>query len=380
MDPKILQAMGAIAQALAGNHPQEAQQIQQWVRAGGNYALPAAILGLALPLAPTVGVPATAILAALRGVQGGQPGGEEATRGIPMSVPGQRPPNTASPAGPATPQTGYGTLGYRGAIAGPSGIGAGMPSVFDNNQPGGAPGAGPVAGGPPTMRATQAPGPTGDYGSEITPQSVGLAPAMAAQNAATPAAGGGGNPGGIGNTENLALGEDDDYLLRFALKSAGFNPDVATPAEKIAAKYLAPMVQARRAAYGLNDPAGGNVGGLGQDIASFAKEFSTPGANFFGNASNYAKQILGGAGFANINGLKDPEQVMGAYASLLPLLYGGANPLVSQSAQDQTRKLFNMYKDADIHGADSGGAGIFQDWLARQKDLTPLIRSIFNMR
>jgi hypothetical protein len=376
MDPKILQAMSAIAQAMQGSHPNEAQQIQRWVQAGGNYALPASILMLALPIAPTIGVPAAAIMAGIKSVQGA-PATDTGTRGIPMSVPGQRPPNTTSPNGPSDPTTGPGTIGYRGAVAGPSGIGADNPSPFDNNQPGGAPGVGN------SVKAQVAAGPTGDLGSETAPSAAGLpnnpgATYNANNTPPTPAATGGGDvPGGFSANQANVLGEDSDYLLRFALKAAGFDPDVATPAEKIAAKYLAPMVEARRSAYGLMDPSGGNKQGLPQDIVNFAQEYSKPGANFYGNAAKYAQGILGGQGFqGGIAGIGDQEQRMAMYQALIPLLYGGSNPLIQQSTADQTKKLFNQYKDQDIQGGPNH-IGIFEDFVKQQQNLSPILRSIF---
>jgi hypothetical protein len=55
---------------------------------------------------------------------------------------------------------------------------------------------------------------------------------------------------------NLAtsLVANNDVLMRFAMQAAGFNPDIMTPASKIAAAKLGAMVQARRAAFGASDP------------------------------------------------------------------------------------------------------------------------------
>jgi hypothetical protein len=78
------------------------------------------------------------------------------------------------------------------------------------------------------------------------------------------------------------------------------------------------------------------IGGLPQDIASFAKEYTTPGASFYGNARNYAQGILGSQGFnSSLGGVGDQTDKFGMYQALVPLLYGGANPMIQQSVADQ---------------------------------------------
>src|SRR5690242_10802046 len=107
MSPEVLRAMQAIAQSLMASRPNEARAIQQWVAAGGNYALPASVFTLAATTAPTVGIPASLIMAAVRNVQGGN---APATEVMQRDQPGQA----------QAPATGPGTMGYRGAVAGPS--------------------------------------------------------------------------------------------------------------------------------------------------------------------------------------------------------------------------------------------------------------------
>jgi hypothetical protein len=74
----------------------------------------------------------------------------------------------------------------------------------------------------------------------------------------TPPAGGAGNPGGFSDQFGDVLGSNNDVLMRFAMQAAGFNPDIMTPASKIAAAKLGAMVQARRAAFGASDPSNGH--------------------------------------------------------------------------------------------------------------------------
>jgi hypothetical protein len=301
-----------------------------------------------------------------------------------------------------------------------------MPSPFDNTQPGGAPGVGPVAGGPPMQFASSPPGPTGDIGSETTPQSIGLNPAAATGGprdnqtpdypgrAPAPAAGGGAPgprdnqtpdypgrapapsagapvgapqgsgsssgslPGGFSAATGKYLTEDDSSLLRFAMQAAGFNPDVLTPATKIAMKALQGMVQARRAAFGAGTP-GQNVGGLPQDIASFAKEYTTPGADFYGHARDYAQGLMGGKDFQSfIGGLADPMDQYNMYKALTPLLYGGSNPMIQQSISDQLQRQQGLYSDQqrDNAGTPAGNMTIL-DFIRNQPNLNPALRSIF---
>jgi hypothetical protein len=57
-------------------------------------------------------------------------------------------------------------------------------------------------------------------------------------------------------------------------------------------------------------------------------------------------------------------------------MYGGSNPLIQQSTADQTKKLFNQYKDQDIQGGPNH-IGIFEDFVKQQQNLSPILRSIF---
>lgn len=365
MSPQLQQALTQLAAVLGTTNPQAAREIQQYVASGGTTPLSTATMATVEASLRSQGLSVLPNAGA-----GGTPGrlGPGATPSIQHNAQGQ--------------PTGY--------VPGDPGLGAkvaalqnGNPNVVQRTQELTPPGASgnPLAGTTPL--------PAGDRFAN-QPGAPGFAgpPTPAAQNAVAQATmppppgggagGGGGNPGGFNAGVADVLGEDDDYLLRFALQSAGFNPDIITPASRIAAKYLAPMVTARRSSYGLLDPSGGNKGGLPQDIAAFAKEYTDKGANFYGNAAEYAKQILGGAGFGAIGGIGDQEKRMGMYQALIPLLYGGANPLVQQSVGDQTKKLFNLYKDQDIMGGPDRKS-VFEDYLKTQQ-LSPLLQSIFGRR
>jgi hypothetical protein len=192
--------------------------------------------------------------------------------------------------------------------------------------------------------------------------------------------GGGTLPGGFTAAQGGILSEDDNQLIRFALQAAGLNPDRMGKFGQIAAKMLAPLVAARRNAFGIAD--GSNVGGLPQDIASFAKEFTTPGADFFGNAANYARQTMGSGGFTNaVNALGNPDQQIAMYQSLLPLLFGGSNPLIQQAAADTSQRTAAGYNDATFNASGvSPNEGIFSAWLNSQPNLDPLQRSIFGLQ
>lgn len=222
----------------------------------------------------------------------------------------------------------------------------------------------------------------GGTGTSTTPPANAGTPAPAqAGNAGYP----GGGPGGYSAAQGNVLGQDNSFLQDFAARAAGLNPDKLTRFSKIAIQALAPLVQARRAAFGLM---GGNANeqGLPQDIASFARDFTNGGANFFGNAQNYAQGVMNSDVFKNaVAGLQDQEQVQALYQGLMPLLYAGANPLIQQSAADvfgQTARNFNRQDFASLNGsAPKPGNGVFMDWLNQQgQQLDPITRRIFNIR
>lgn len=261
----------------------------------------------------------------------------------------------------------------------------GVSAADDNGIGGGGPeGAAAVAAA--AQQAKQAAGVAGQgqQGSSVTPQG----PQNGAQQ-------GGSNstlPGNFTPAQGAALSTDDDLLLSFALRAAGFNPNAVTGMSKLAARALMPLLQARRSAYGLMGDASGalqNVGGLPQDIASFAKEFTTKGADFYGNAQRYAQGVMGGDTFKNsIAGLGDAQQAGAVYQSLLPLLYAGSNPLVQQSAGDTFRRQMENfgYQDflgnvgADANNPNQTGGGILMDWLNKQQNIDPVTRRIFGLR
>lgn len=236
---------------------------------------------------------------------------------------------------------------------------------------------------------TGAPNPNAGQGVISNPtanQIPGSGANNAGAQAAMAAAGGGGgmtNNGGYSGAQGTALGQDDNMLVRFAMQAAGLNPDRLTHFSKIAGRALQPLVQARRAAFGLLGN-GATADGLPQDIANFAGEFTRGGANFFGNAQNYAQQVMGGDQFKNaVAGLQDQDQVQALYRSLMPLLYAGANPLVQQSAADTFDRQANQFNDQDfasLGGGPKPGGGIFMDWLNQQQNLDPITRRIFGMR
>lgn len=194
-------------------------------------------------------------------------------------------------------------------------------------------------------------------------------------------------PGGFNPAQGNALSKDDDLLLSFALRAAGFDPNHVTRYSKLAAQALLPLLQSRRNAYGLSGGEGGalaNVGGLPQDIAQFAKDFTTKGMDFYGNAQRYAQQAMNGETFKNsIAGLADQEQVAAMYQSMMPLLYAGSNPLVQQAAGDTFRRQmenFN-YRDAgfDLPGTPASN-GVLMDWLGSQQNVDPITRRIFGLK
>lgn len=253
MDPKVKLALEAIALGLKGTDPLAYGNIVAFM--AGREALKADTLMKVLPLLQRAGITAA-------------------------DLPAFRNP---------TPGTTGNTAADTTAINDP--IRGGQSSI------GRVPFSVPETGGRATMGrnvAESAPA----HPTSLTP---GQAFQNAAKNALPPSAGSQGaesmptiTPPGVGPQGNFTaaqgalLGEDDNQLVRFALQSAGLNPDRMGKFGQIVARMLAPLVAARRNAFGI--AGGDNVGGLPQDIASFAKEFTTPGVNAFGHAADYARQ------------------------------------------------------------------------------------------
>jgi hypothetical protein len=211
------------------------------------------------------------------------------------------------------------------------------------------------------------------------PTTPGRAPAPSAAPPPPPQGSGSSTlPGGFDAAQGDYLAGNDQELLRFAMRAAGFNPDVLTPATKIAMQALQGMVTARRAAFG-GGSAGMNTGGLPQDIASFAKEYTTPGADFYGHARDYAQSLLGGKDFQSfISGLGDPMDQFGMYKAIAPLLYGGSNPMIQKSISDQLQRQQGLYQDQQLDTAGTpAGQTTILDFIRNQPNLNPALRSIF---
>jgi hypothetical protein len=378
MDQTTLDALQRIATALAGSHPQEAAQLQAWVRTGGAGTLPPTVLGLVIATAPTVGIPAATLMAGLR-----QVASNASSQTLPKlagtvnsPVEGNVPENAGGP----------GTIGVAPAAT-TGGIQAtgnpleGVPAPAAGQQYANSPGAGAYATNPsgnsvPSLaeiaasnqRAAANPTPTN--GGALMP------PTSATGGGSAPV--GGGNPGGFTSQQGDFLVRDDPGLIRFAMQAAGFNPDIVTPASKIALQQLTALMQSRRAAYGLSNP-DQNVGGLPQDIASFAKEYTTPGANFYGNARQYAQGILGGQNFQDfMGGVSDQTDKFSQYASLIPLLYGGSNPMIQQSVSDQLKNIYSKWNlDSGMNPTAAGGKDDILGYIRNMPNLSPALRAIF---
>lgn len=201
------------------------------------------------------------------------------------------------------------------------------------------------------------------------------------QNAAGSVGYANGLPGNFTGAQATSLSQDDAMLLDFALRAAGLNPDRMTRFSKIAMNALKPLVQARRAAFGLTNGQG-NLGGLPQDIASFAQGFTQKGNDFFGQAQNYANQVLNSDTFKNgVAGLGDTEQQQALYQGLMPLLFAGANPLVQQSAADTFGRDISQFNRADFNSSGQAlpASGVFTDWLRQQPNIDPITRRIFGL-
>lgn len=175
----------------------------------------------------------------------------------------------------------------------------------------------------------------------------------------------------------IGLAGDDNGAVRFALQQAGLDPDRLGHFGTIIARALAPMILARRNTVGLTGT--GNTGTIPQELADFTKMFTTKGVDAFGEAAKYGQGILSNPNLAtylsNINSGEDQGQF---YQGLLPLLYGGANPLIQQAAADSSTRYLNQYRDAELQGGGvQPGGGIFSNWLDSQPNVDPFVRRIF---
>ena len=358
----FMQALPALLQALRAQNPGAAQEVERWSREGGS--LPASALMALIAVAPAVGVPAAAIMAGVRSAQpGAQTGTDQGTRQpafgqgpargavalggsnpaqVPQRAPGPTPQNlnevTPASVGVVTPPT-------------PSPGGATGPLDPDNpfRAPGMPPAVNPTRPSASPTTLVEAPPPTG------------------AQVPNT--------PGGSAFRGNM-LAESDDQLARFAMMQAGFNPDIITRGSKVAMRNLIPIIEAYRAAFGAGAGQNSNVEGLPDFIAQAAKQYTSGTGGFYGNARKYAESVMGSPDFASfLSKVGDQDEQFGMMQALVPLLYGGSNPMVQQSVADQLKSLFGQFGDDEYN---RGTNNTLTEFLTRNRDkLSPALRNLF---
>lgn len=372
MDPRLAQTLTTIAKLLLQRAPGTAAEILAYVNGQG--ILSAATMMLIRPQLLLHGVdPKT----------------------LPVTPAATPNPNPVAPTSSGAIPDAPNDPGISGAGA----VGGGRDQRTTPDQVSGAPGSPPQPSGRgigsggnnrglaaepvapvPQLSTTTGPG-VRDQNTTVN-QVSGADPTQAPGTATTsPGGGGTGLPGGYSAAQGTVLAGDQNQLQRFALQAAGLNPDRMGRFGQLIAGMLAPLIAARRNAFGIQG--GQNTGGLPQDIASFAKEFTTGGVDAFGNAQQYAQGVLNSPELRQYtSGLSNPDQAQAMYQSLMPLLFAGSNPLIQQSAADSAQRVQGQYNDQVFqnNGIDPNG-GIFPQWLdANAQKFDPLTRRIFGLR
>lgn len=360
MDPKLRALLIQLAGRMQTTNSQVATELQAYLASDGHTPLTTGTLAMVEPIVRQQGLTLLNAPGAVTPGNNGNigPGAAAAIQHDQNGNPVAYVPPSTSPIPGASPGPGANGQGVGGTspYTPPAPRLSPLPGD-ENNTP--SPMGQPIPG-----QATPPPLPTGPGVLSGPP---GVSPGAANND---------GNPGGYSTAFGDTLEGNDDVLLRFALKAAGFNPDIVTPASKIAAQKLGQLVQARRAAYGAAGDGSQNAGGLPQDIASFAKEYTTPGANFYGNARQYAQGIVGSQGLQdNLGGVSDQSDKFGMYQALIPLLYGGSNPLIQQSVADQFKNLYGNWEYDDAQDPNKN-ADILQ-YIRSRPNLSPALASIF---
>lgn len=204
---------------------------------------------------------------------------------------------------------------------------------------------------------------------------TGSGPGGAALKTEVPTNTGAPNSGNFGAFQGDYLSRDDEMLKRFAMQQAGFNPDIMSRGTKIAQGALSPIMQALRAAYGANDPTK-STQGLPDFLAQAAKGYTDKGNDFYSGLRNYAQGVLGGDQFGGfLGGISDQDEKFQMLQTLVPLLYGGANPMIQQSVGDQLGALFGKFHDDEFYG---GKPNTLSDFLGRtQSTLSPALQQLF---
>lgn len=346
MDPKLAAAMPEIIETLKrGGQMAAAAELERFVQSGGSMPISGSTVALAEPYARQRGVSLMPVQAQRSGpgVKPAQPGGPNDPEN-PQQGAAQQPTVPASaPGSPSLPTGATPPLPVQRT-----------PSIADlqprdNQDMGSVSGIGGTGSGP--------------GGAMTTPPKAEM-PGTGAPNS-----------GNFGAFQGDYLAQDDAMLKRFAMQQAGFNPDIMSRGTKIAQGALSPIMQALRAAYGANDPTK-STQGLPDFLAQAAKGYTDKGNDFYGGLRNYAQGVLGGDQFGGfLGGISDQDEKFQMLQTLVPLLYGGANPMIQQSVGDQLGALFGKFHDDEFYG---GKPNTLADFLGRsQSTLSPALQQLF---
>lgn len=177
---------------------------------------------------------------------------------------------------------------------------------------------------------------------------------------------------------------DNTYRVLAIMKQLGYDPAHLGLMGQFVQQKLAPIIQGLAATYGYQNGGNGkNIDPTGamDFFTNLAKQFITPGQNFFGNVAGAAQNVLGNSAFMNnLNDQTNPQDQFKMLQALLPLEYGGANPLAQAAAQANAARAWLGYQLGSVAGGQQPSAdSTFLKWLGTPGAQQDQFRSLLGL-
>lgn len=224
--------------------------------------------------------------------------------------------------------------------------------------------------------------------AQTAPPVVGGQPTQQPKASGTAMASGFGGPvmgnGGHTTDQGAALLDPSggDLRLSVILRQMGFDPTRPGIATRRIAQEVGPYLDAAAQFAGLGPGGDGTFDPTqaGSMLRGVAQSFLTPGQNAYASARQFAQGVLANPNFQSAMSDNQDNVTQAMLQNLLPLLYGGANPVVQAAEKARLGRLIDQYNLAGS-GFDTSGnpADLFKGNFSDYTQNTDRGRALYNL-
>lgn len=224
--------------------------------------------------------------------------------------------------------------------------------------------------------------------AQTAPPITGGQPTQQPKASGTAMASGFGGPvmgnGGLTTDQGAALLDPSggDLRLSVILRQLGFDPTRPGIATRRIAQEVGPYLDAAAQFAGLGPGGDGTFDPTqaGSMLRGVAQSFLTPGQNAYASARQFAQGVLANPNFQSAMSDNQDNVTQAMLQNLLPLLYGGANPVVQAAEKARLGRLIDQYNLAGS-GFDTSGnpADLFKGNFSDYTQNTDRGRALYNL-